>query len=104
MVIPYNLIWDGDYNYLTGFCDERDAVRTFRVYRITNRPEVLQDIAVSKPDEYDVSKYTTEVFRMFTTDETTQVGLVCDNKVMKSVVENLEWRLKQRVLEKIVLK
>lgn len=30
-VSPFDLIWDGDYYYLTGYCDEREFVRTYRV-------------------------------------------------------------------------
>ena len=30
-VSPFDLILDGDFYYLTGYCDERDSVRTFRV-------------------------------------------------------------------------
>ena len=86
-VSPFDLIWDGDYYYLTGFCDERDSVRTFRVDRIKNQPEILKESAVPKPEDYDVSKYTTEVFRMFSTDEAIEVTLCCDNSVMKSVVD-----------------
>ena len=37
-VSPYDLIWDGDYYYVTGYCDEREAVRTFRVDRIKQQP------------------------------------------------------------------
>ena len=30
-VSRFDLIWDGDYYYLTGYCDEREFVRTYRV-------------------------------------------------------------------------
>lgn len=86
-VSPFDLIWDGDYYYLTGFCDEREAVRTFRVDRIKNRPELLSEAAVAKPKTYDVDHYTTEVFRMFATDEAVEVTLFCDNTVMKTIVD-----------------
>ena len=29
-VSPYTMMWDGDYYYLRGYCDERQAMRTFR--------------------------------------------------------------------------
>lgn len=86
-VSPFDLIWDGDFYYLAGYCDERDSVRTFRVDRISKQPEILDDPAVCKPDNYDVTKYTTEVFRMFATDEAVEVSLLCDNVVMKSIVD-----------------
>ena len=37
-VSPYDLIWDGDFYYLTGYCDEREEVRVFRVDRIKKQP------------------------------------------------------------------
>lgn len=33
-VSPYDLVWDGDFYYLAGSCDERGVVRIFRVDRI----------------------------------------------------------------------
>lgn len=43
-VSPYDLIWDGDFYYhMTGFCDERDEVRVFRVDRIEKEPEILDE-------------------------------------------------------------
>ena len=93
------MIWDGDYYYLTGFCDERSAVRTFRVDRISQQPELLAEKAMEKPDGYDVSKYTTEVFRMFSTDEPINVTLRCENCVMKSVIDKFGMKIKTTSLD-----
>ena len=87
VVSPWALTWDGDYYYLTGYCDEREAVRTYRVDRIKKQPELLKEKAVKKPKGYNVSKYTTEVFRMFSTDEAVDVTLLCDNCCMNAVVD-----------------
>ena len=86
-VSPYDLIWDGDYYYLTGFCDERDEVRTFRMDRIDHQPEILSEPMVKEPKGYRVEKYTQEVFRMFSTDDTVEVELLCENDMMKFVVD-----------------
>ena len=86
-VSPYDLIWDGDFYYMTGFCDERNEVRTFRVDRIEMQPTVLEDVAVKAPPEYSVDRYTKEVFRMFATQETTPVTLLCEVSVMKAVID-----------------
>ena len=48
-VSPFDLILDGDYYYLTGYCDERESVRTYRVDRIKKQPELLTEKAVKKP-------------------------------------------------------
>ena len=86
-VSPYDLIWDGDYYYLTGYCDERNEIRTFRVDRIEKQPDVLEQPMVPKPKDYRVERYTQEVFRMFATQETAEVKLLCENDLMKSVID-----------------
>ena len=87
-VSPYDLIYDGDYYYMTGFCDERDEVRTFRVDRIEKQPELLTDAAVKRPKDYHVERYTQEVTRMFSTEETSEVSLLCDAELMKAVIDH----------------
>ncbi len=87
-VSPYDLIYDGDYYYMTGFCDERDGVRTFRVDRIEKQPELLADAVVKRPKDYRVERYTQEVTRMFSTEETIEVSLLCDAELMKAVIDH----------------
>lgn len=98
-VSPYDLIWDGDYYYVTGYCDEREAVRTFRVDRIKQQPILVDELPVEKPISYDVTKYTTEVFRMFATDEAVEVTLLCDDSVMKSVVDKFGMGIKVKSIK-----
>ena len=76
-VSPYDLIWDGDFYYLTGYCDEREEVRVFRVDRIKKQPDLLEEPMVKQPRGYSVTKYTQEVFRMFDTQEISEVMLQC---------------------------
>ena len=100
-VSPFDLIWDGDYYYLTGYCDERESVRTFRVDRIMNTPDILADQpACPKPETYDINRYTTEAFRMFTTDEAVEVSLLCENVVMKSIVDKFGMGISTRSVGK----
>lgn len=84
---PYDLIWDGDYYYVTGFCDERGEVRIFRVDRIERQPKQLPEAAVSRPKGYRVEHYTQEVFRMFASQETEKVTLLCENEVMRVMID-----------------
>ena len=96
-VSPFDLIWDGDYYYLTGYCDEREFVRTYRVDQIKKQLELLTEKAVKKPKGYNVSKYTAEVSRMFSTDEAVDVTLLCDNCCMNDVV-GMKGLLQNRVI------
>ena len=53
--------------------------------------------AVKKPKRYNVSKYTAEVSRMFSTDEAVDVTLLCDNCCMNDVV-GMKGLLQNRVI------
>ncbi len=85
---PYDLIWDGDYYYVRGFCDEREEMRNFRLDRIAEQPKILTQIAVMPPDNYSVSEYGKCVFRMFDTDQPSKVQLSCHISVMKYLIDN----------------
>ena len=87
-VSPYTLEWDGDYYYLRGFCDERQAVRTFRIDRIVEQPKILNQIAVSPPEDYSPAQYSKCVFRMFDTDQPEEVQLLCHVSTMKHIIDH----------------
>lgn len=98
-VSPYDLIWDGDFYYLTGYCDEREEVRVFRVDRIKKQPELLDESIISQPRGYSVRKYTQEVFRMFDTQEIVDVILICENSVMKSIIDRFGGTIRTKSLD-----
>lgn len=85
---PYSLTWDGDYYYVRGFCDERQEMRNFRIDRIYTAPDILNDIAVMPPDDFDPVKYRKEVFRMYDTEEPEEVTLLCNVSTMKVLIDN----------------
>lgn len=98
-VSPYDLIWDGDFYYMTGYCDNREAVRVFRVDRIKNQPLILDEKAVVKPRNYDIKRYTQEVFRMYDTDEVHTVRLICENAAMKALIDQFGTKVKTKRLD-----
>lgn len=87
-VSPYTLEWDGDYYYLRGFCDERQAVRTFRIDRIAEQPKILIQIAVPPPEDYSPAQYSKCVFRMFDTDQPEEVQLLCHVSTMRHIIDH----------------
>ena len=87
-VSPYTLEWDGDYYYLRGFCDERQAMRTFRIDHIAEQPKILNQIAVSPPEDYSPAHFSKCVFRMFDTDQPEEVQLQCHVSTMKYLIDN----------------
>lgn len=86
-VSPYSLIWNGDYYYLVGYYHEKEDIRTFRIDRIKERPQILETASDPAPEDFDITKYTREVFRMYDTEEAVPVTLLCDNEVMKGVLD-----------------
>ena len=96
-VSPYALVWNGDYYYLVGWYHEKERMSTFRVDRILTQPKVLQEAALPKPENFDISYYTKEVFRMYDTEEPKQVTLFCHNSVMKGVIDKFGLDIKTQV-------
>ena len=86
-VSPYTLIWDGDYYYMRGFCDERQEMRNFRLDRIAEQPKKLNQIAIMPPEGYTPAEYSKYVFRMYDTDEPALVQLHCHVSVMKYFID-----------------
>ena len=82
---PYVLYWNEDYYYALGYSDKRERVTAFRVDRMKT-PTIMDDDAVSKPEDFDVSAYSNKVFQMFSGEETT-VELECDTSLMKYVID-----------------
>lgn len=87
-VSPYTLIWDGDYYYMRGFCDERQEMRNFRLDRIAEQPKILNQIVVMPPEDYTPADYSKHVFRMYDTEEPVKVQLYCHVSVMKYLIDN----------------
>lgn len=98
-VSPYSLIWDGDYYYMRGFCDERQQMRNFRVDRIAEQPKLLSQIAVMPPEGYTPADYSRYVFRMFDTDEPVKVQLYCHVSVMKYLLDNFGSDIRTEVVD-----
>lgn len=98
-VSPYTLIWDGDYYYMRGFCDERQDMRNFRLDRIAEQPKILSQIAVMPPDGYTPAEYSKYVFRMFDTDEPITVQLHCHVSVMKYLIDNFGSNIETEVID-----
>lgn len=84
---PYTLVWDGDYYYVLGLNHGRDQVNTFRVDRISSRPEILEEPAAPAPADLNLGEYSREVFQMYHTEEPVQVTLLCENDLMKHLID-----------------
>ena len=98
-VSPYTLWWDGDFYYFRGYCDERKAMCTFRLDRIDQVPELLEAEAVPRPETFDMALYAQSVFRMYDTDATVEVTLLCEASAMKAVIDKFGYEVRTEALD-----
>ncbi len=83
---PYNLVWNGDYYYVVGFSEKQNKIVTFRVDRINAEPDILNEVSLPKPKDFDLAEFTKETFFMFSGNEEV-VELKCDNELMKTMID-----------------
>lgn len=93
---PYGLLWSGDYYYVLGYSDKKDKIVTFRVDRIVNTPEILNEVAAPKPAEFEISDFTKEVFNMFDGKDV-EVEIIVDNSLMKTMIDRFGEEVKTEV-------
>ena len=84
-VSPYALIWNNDTYYLIGHHDRRGHIATFRVDRITGL-EPLDEPAVARPQDFDVSVFFTREFSMLG-GKPCEVELLCENDLMGNIID-----------------
>lgn len=103
-VSPFTLIWNGDYYYMRGFCDESQDVRNYRLDRIAEQPIILNQIAVMDPEGYSPAEYSKAVFRMFDTEQPEPVQLLCHKSVMKYIIDNFGLDVETEIVDDIFFK
>ena len=82
---PYDLVWHNDTYYVFGWSKSHGKVIKFRVDRI-HQPKLTGESAHPKPEDYDLTAYIKRTFSMYE-DEDCTVELLCENRLMKSVVD-----------------
>ena len=100
VVSPYALIWDGDYYYMIGYCDNREQLRHFRLDRLYRKPNVLEDEeAVPAPKGFDPVQYSQRIFRMYGGEDTVEVELLCETAVMNAIIDNFGTSVDTQVVD-----
>lgn len=89
---PYGCLWNDDFYYLVGYSEKREKVVTFRVDRIVDL-EIMDEDIVPEPTDFDMSDYAKIVIEMFD-GEPQEVELLCDNELMKSVIDKFGENIK----------
>ena len=64
------------------------SLRTFRLDRIAAQPTILSEPAVPAPEDFDIAAWRRSVFRMYGTEEPIEVTLLCDNRVIRAIIDN----------------
>ena len=82
---PYALEWKNDHYYLIGYSHKHHGMAHFRVDRLAG-VEILESTYVPHPD-FDVADYTNKMIDMFATSRTVLVELLCENQLMKTIVD-----------------
>ena len=89
---PYALYWNQDYYYVVGWSDKHENVSSFRADRLVD-PEITEEKAVKKPDDFDIDDYSRRIFEMFD-GEPTMVTLEVRNDFAKYIVDRFGTDLK----------
>lgn len=95
---PYTLVWNGDYYYVVGYSDKHNSIGNFRVDRIDSTPEILFEMAVPMPSDFNVSDYIKKVFQMYDAKHET-VQLKCTRDMMKVIIDRFDDDVPTKVVD-----
>ena len=95
---PYTLVWNGDYYYVVGYSDKHKNIGNFRVDRIDSAPEILNDMAVPMPADFNISEYIRKVFQMYDAKRET-VQLKCTEDMMKVIIDRFGEDVETKVVD-----
>ena len=101
VVSPYALIWDGDYYYMVGFNESfrKNKIQCFRLDRIKDQPEILDEEAVQPPKGFTVSKYCKSLMRMYGSGDPVDVRLQGDVSTMKGLIDHFGLKVKTEAVD-----
>lgn len=86
-VSPHILVYSGDTFYLQGYCDERKAIREYRIDRIYEKPIIVEESAVPPDKETILTNKDYTVFSMMPSGTPKSVKLKCHKTIMKTIVD-----------------
>lgn len=93
---PYALMWNQDYYYAVGYSERHKGLAQFRVDRIVNA-DILDQPSVSSID-FDPTRYASQIFGMYS-DQICQVELLCENSIMRSVIDRFGENVQTEVVD-----
>lgn len=84
-VSPYALVWNDDYYYVLGYCEQHNNISKFRVDRIDNI-RITDIYSKRKPKDFNPVAYLKSLFSMYD-GELQKIRLKCDADMMKVVID-----------------
>lgn len=94
---PYALIWSRDYYYVVGWSDKHEKLAQFRVDRMAAVESSVQASVLSL--DFDPAEYVRKIFGMYPDDLCT-VELLCDNDLMRSVIDRFGENVQVEAIDK----
>lgn len=94
---PYVLIWNNDQYYLVGLFEKYGSISKYRLDRITNL-EILEDERIPQPEGFSVAEFFEKEFSMFAGEHVT-VELLCENKLMGSLIDKFGTAFETEVVD-----
>lgn len=94
---PYDLVWSNDSYYVFGYSKSHDKIVKFRIDRMY-KPSITANAAVAKPEDYNISDFCKHVFMMYDA-ETCTVELLCENSLMKAIIDRFGDQVKTKVMD-----
>ena len=61
---PHKLVWNGDFYYMVGVFEKEQKIGVFRIDRILNRPEILEEDTIPFPEGFNFNRYLQSSFHM----------------------------------------
>ena len=89
--------WNNDMYYVVGCGDFKETVLKFRIDRMIDL-SISEDERVSVPDGYDISDFFEKEFSMMA-GNTSTVELLCENRLMGSVIDKFGEDVRTEVVD-----
>lgn len=90
---PYALLWNEDFYYVVGWSEKHKNISVFRADRLY-RPEILDEKAMKRPENFDLNDYSKPVFDMYEGYERVPVKLEVKNELAKYIVDRFGTKLR----------
>ena len=82
---PLVLVWNNDMYYVVGLYKNKDQVTKFRIDRMCGLI-ITNEQGIEPPQNFDMSAFFEKEFSMMN-GETYEVELICENKLMNSIID-----------------